>query len=550
MINIIYIEKILEIILSKNKFNNIIYIDNNIFDIIKKQFPEDQQNKNIDIYTDCLGSYCQIGNFMNISTNKIINIANIHLPIFKNIDTFNYVISKITNVSDIIIGDCNKSNKKKIINKQFINIIDLHTLYLFLYKKDEFKTLYLNKYLNNILYQLNFSIHPIIAITNTSEQILNIERIEKSEINESLIMDEVSKYLYELYKQFFKQKIGETIEKIKNIQETIKNTSYSILYRDIRPSSPESFEPLYFLLDKEIKESDNISNYDDLLYKELLKLVLLGIKNNFNFIIFSDYKNSCNEINNILKYSSYRAYIFYCKNNDKCLGIIYDSDKFSLNLEDSLKYNLQQEHIEEIYDIYTSNIDIIYNNLDIIQSSIYEDKLIGYTENNIVNYCQIGIFNIKNSDKQISIANVFYDNLDTFEKYKSEIIKITEYNNNNSVNIIIGNLKTNYYDECTKMQISDNSKPEYMITVEIDKKNKKKLTYKTSRDEVKYIDLFSLLHDPSKLELHQNIVLYHDKYYLNQILDFNFKEIEKTTKIRIGNYCKNFFHSIYFTEKQ
>ena len=540
----------MEIITSKNRFNNIIYIDNNIFDIIKRQFPEDKPKINIDIYTDCLGSYCQIGNFTNISTNKIINIANIHLPIFKNLDIFNYVISRITNVSDIIIGDCNKNNNKEIINNQFINIIDLDTLYLFLYKKDEFETLYLNKYLNNILYQSNFSIHPIIAISNTSEQKLNIERIKKSKINESLIMDEVSKYLYELYKQFFKQKIDETIPNIKI--KTIKNTSYSILYRDIRLSSNESFEPLYFLLDKKIKESDNISNYDNLLYNELLKLVLLGIKNNFNFIIFSDYKNSCNKINNILKYSSYRAYIFYCKNNDKCLGIIYDSDKFSLNLIDSLKYNLQQEHIEEIYDIYTSNIDIRYNNLDIIQSSIYENKLIEYTTNNIVNYCQIGIFNIKNSDKQISIANVFYDNLDTSQEYNSEIIKRTNYNNN-SFNIIIGNLKTNYYDECKEMQISDNSKPEYKIIVEINKSNKKTLRYVTSSDEVKYQvkypDLFSLFHDTSKLELHQNIVLYHDKYYLNKI--FNFNEIEKNTEIiETGNYCKNFFHSIYFTEKQ
>jgi hypothetical protein len=87
------------------------------------------------------------------------------------------------------------------------------------------------------------------------------------------------------------------------------------------------------------------------------------------------------------------------------------------------------------------------------------------------------------------------------------------------------------------------------------KTNKLKLKYIERESAlIKYPDLFSLEYN-SRLELYKNIVLYNGKYYLNKIPDFNFteteefKEIEEFKKINIGNYCKNFFHSICFTEK-
>ena len=273
-------------------------------------------------------------------------------------------------------------------------------------------------------------------------------------------------------------------EKDKIIElKTNKSNDINILYQNI---GIDSIIPLYpqHGVDKIYKNTNNTCSEDisEKIKNHLFNLLNRGLNHDkdTDFIIFTEFcvgKNLDNKYNydNILYLDSllkdintkqnikYKCYLYtykrknhiYINDSYKSFGIIYNNDKWELDLKISLQKNLlgclkynndEINNIDEYIDIIISQPKI-FNNIFFVNHEIFNvdtnNKFI--ISDCISQYCQIGSFKNINDNKIITLANVHYLNYTGEKIYNTD--SITMVNDKTFTNLDSSHTITTFKDE-------------------------------------------------------------------------------------------------------
>ena len=279
---------------------------------------------------------------------------------------------------------------------------------------------------------------------------------------------------------FVSNRLYDEKDKISELK-TNKSNDINILYQNI---GIDSIIPLYpkHGVDKKYQNLNNTCSEDisEKIKNHLFNLLNRGIKYEVDFIIFTEFcvgKNLDDKFNydNILYLDSllkdintnknikYKCYLYtykrknniYVNDNYKSFGIIYNNEKWELDLKISLQKNLlgclkynndEINNIDEYIDIIISQPKI-FNNICFINHEIFNvdtnDKFM--ISDCISQYCQIGSFKNINDDKIITLANVHYLNYTGEKIYNTD--SITMVNDKTFANLDNPHTITTFKDE-------------------------------------------------------------------------------------------------------